>query len=173
MFGWLPQVYRDAGFSASAAGLLLGVATATGIPVALVLPSVAVRLTSQAPLVFGLCGCYLVGYAGLILRPVEGAVVWALLIGTGTGMFPLVLTLLGLRARTPEGTAALSGFTQSVGYLVAALGPFLTGALYGATGGWTVPLTVLALLVLPQAVCGALVSRERYLEDELPSAAAA
>ena len=171
VFGWLPQVFRDAGFPASTAGLLLGLATATGIPVSFVLPSVAVRLTSQTPLVLGLCGCYLVGYAGLILRPVDGAVVWALLIGIGTGMFPLVLTLIGMRARTRDGTSALSGFTQSVGYLVAAIGPFLTGALYGATGGWTVPLIALALLVLSQAVCGALVSRERYLEDELPAPA--
>ena len=170
VFGWLPQVFRDAGFSASTAGLLLGVCTATGIPVSFLLPSLAVRIRSQAPLVLLLCGCYVVGYAGLIIWPAAGALAWALLIGIGTGMFPLVLTLIGLRARTADGTAALSGFTQSVGYLVAAVGPFLTGALYGATGGWTVPLTALILLVVPQAVCGALVSAPRYLEDELPSA---
>ena len=33
------------------------------------------------------------------------------------------------------------------------------GALYGATGGWTVPLLVLIVLLIPQAVAGVLVSR--------------
>ena len=53
-------------------------------------------------------------------------------------MFPVVLTLIGLRARSSEGTAALSGFTQSLGYLLSALGPFLVGTIYGATNSWTV-----------------------------------
>lgn len=166
VFGWLAQVYRDAGFSAETAGLLLGVAAA-GIPLSFVLPRIAVRLSNQAPLIVGLCASYVVGCAGLILWPVAGAWVWALLIGVGTGIFPLILTLIGLRARTSDGTAALSGFSQSVGYLIAAVGPFLTGALYGATDGWTIPLAVLALLVVPQAIAGLLVSRPRYLEDEI------
>ena len=51
-----------------------------------------------------------------------------------------MLVLIGLRSRTPEGTAALSGFTQSMGYLLAAIGPFGVGVLHDATGGWTVPL---------------------------------
>ena len=78
-----------------------------------------------------------------------------------------MLTLIGLRTRTSEGTAALSGFAQSIGYLIAGVGPFMMGALYGATGGWTVPLVVLLLLVIPQAVSGLMVARERYVEDEL------
>ena len=84
--------------------------------------------------------CYPVGYVGLMIAPYSLAVLWAVLIGVGTCTFPLVLTLIGLRSRTPAGTAALSGFTQSAGYLLAALGPFAVGALYDATGGWTWPL---------------------------------
>ena len=80
-------------------------------------------------------------------------------------MFPVALTLIGLRARTSDGTAALSGFTQSVGYLIAAIGPFGMGLLYDLTGGWTVPLLALTVLALPQLVVGVLVSRRRYVED--------
>ncbi len=167
VFGWLPQIYRDAGFSAQTAGLLLGLATAVSIPISFVLPSMAVRRTNQAPLILALCASYAVGYLGLIVWPSSLAVLWSVLIGTGTGMFPLVLTLIGLRARTSDGTAALSGFTQSVGYLLAAVGPFMMGALYGVTGGWTVPLVVLIGLLVPQAVAGVMVARPRYLEDEV------
>ncbi len=167
IFGWLPQIFRDAGFSAQTAGLLLGLTTAMAIPTSFVLPALVVRRTNQAPLIGVLCGCYVVGYLGLIFWPTEGALAWTVLIGIGTGMFPVALTLIGLRARTPDGTAALSGFTQSVGYLVAAVGPFMMGALYDATGGWTVPLTLLTVLVAGQAAAGWAVSRPRFIEDEV------
>lgn len=165
VFGWLPQILRDAGYSAQTAGLLLGLTTAVSIPISFILPGLVVRVTSPAPMILGLCACYLTGYVGLIGWPYAGAVVWSVLIGLGTGMFPLALTLIGLRARTSDGTAALSGFTQSVGYLIAAIGPFMMGALYDVTGGWALSLSVLAAFLVPQAVAGLLVSRPRYLED--------
>ena len=167
VFGWLPQIFRDAGFSAETAGLLLGVTTATSIPISLVLPGITARGRHQGRIIVGLCAAYVAGYTGLILGAATLPWLWALLIGVGTGIFPLVLTLIGLRTRTSEGTAALSGFAQSIGYLIAGVGPFMMGALYGATGGWTVPLVVLLLLVIPQGVSGLMVARERYVEDEL------
>lgn len=168
VFGWLPEVFREAGVSAQTAGLLLGATTAIGIPISFVLPGLAARRSNQAPYVLALCACYALGYGGLVTWPAGGAWLWALLIGAGTGLFPLVLTLIGLRARTSDGTAALSGFVQSVGYLVGAVGPFMMGALFDATGSWTVPLWVLMLLVVPLAFTGIRAAAPRYFEDELP-----
>jgi CP family cyanate transporter-like MFS transporter len=170
VFGWLPQIFRDAGFSRGAAGLFLGVTTATSIPISLVLPGITARGRHQGRIILALCAAYVAGYTGLIVNPATLPWLWALLIGIGTGTFPLVLTLIGLRARTSEGTAALSGFAQSIGYLIAGIGPFMMGALNGATGGWTVPLLVLLVLVVPQGVTGLMVARERYVEDELVAA---
>ena len=168
IFGWFAQVYRDAGFSPSTAGLLLGVITAMSIPLSFVIPSLAARLQNQTWLILALGACYPVGYVGLILAPAGGAWLWAVLVGVGASIFPLVLTLIGLRARTGEGTAALSGFTQSVGYLMAAIGPLGIGVLYDATGAWTVPLSVLCVIVLGQIAAGLLVARPSYIEDSLP-----
>jgi CP family cyanate transporter-like MFS transporter len=167
VFSWLPEVFRDAGVSAGTAGLLLGLTTAMGIPFAFVLPGLAARRHDQSVLVLALCACYLVGYAGLIVWPVGGAWVWAVLIGAGTGIFPLTLTMIGLRARTSDGTAALSGFVQSVGYLLGAVGPFMMGALFDATGSWTPPLLVLAAFVAPLAYSGVRSSAPHFLEDQL------
>jgi CP family cyanate transporter-like MFS transporter len=167
VFGWFAQVYRDAGFSAGTAGLLLGVITAVSIPLSFWLPAWAARMRHQTWLITVLVLLYPVGYVGLILAPVGGAVVWAVLVGTAASVFPVVLALIGLRSRTSEGTAALSGFTQSVGYLIAAVGPFGMGFLYDLTGGWTVPLVALIVLTVPQLVTGLLVSRPAYLEDAL------
>jgi CP family cyanate transporter-like MFS transporter len=170
IFGWFAEVYRDAGFSAHTAGLLLGVVTGVSIPLSFVIPALAARMTNQAPLMWFLIGCYPVGYAGLILAPHGGAWLWAVICGIGTCTFPLILTLIGLRAHTPAGTAALSGFTQSVGYLIAALGPFGVGVLHDLTGGWTVPLLALAVMAVPQLFVGLAVARPAYIEDQLPAA---
>jgi MFS transporter, CP family, cyanate transporter len=167
VFGWFAKVYRDAGFSPGTAGLLLGVITAMSIPLSFVLPSWSARMHSQTRLIAGLVLLYPVGYLGLILAPVGGAWLWAVLVGTAASVFPVVLTMIGLRSRTSEGTAALSGFTQSVGYLIAAVGPFCMGLLYDLTGGWTVPLVVLVVLVIPQLVAGLYVSRPSYIEDQV------
>jgi CP family cyanate transporter-like MFS transporter len=167
IFGWFAQVYRDAGFSASTAGLLLGVITAMSIPLSFLIPSTAARLHDQTWLILGLGVCYPIGYIGLILAPTRGAWVWAVLVGAAASIFPLVLVLIGLRARTPEGTAALSGFTQSVGYLIAALGPFGMGVLYDVTGAWTVPLSALCVFALAQVAVGLTVARPSYIEDQL------
>jgi CP family cyanate transporter-like MFS transporter len=167
IFGWFAQVYRDAGFDASTAGLLLALVTGASIPLSFLLPPVVARQRDQTLLLCVLIACYPIGYLGLILAPVAGAWLWAFVVGVGTATFPVVLTLIGLRARTPGGTAALSGFTQSVGYLISAIGPFGVGVLYDLTGGWTVPLSALIVLTVPQLVAGLAVARPAYIEDEL------
>jgi CP family cyanate transporter-like MFS transporter len=167
VFGWAAQVYRDAGFTAERAGLLLGVITGVSIPLSFAIPRAAARMTHQGRIVVALMVCYPVGYLGLILAPHAGAWLWAVVIGIGLCTFPLILTLIGLRARTPQGVAALSGWTQSVGYLIAVVGPFGIGALYDATGGWTVPLGVLLALSVPQFAVAMVAARPAYLEDQL------
>ena len=167
VFGWFAQVYRDAGFAPGTAGLLLGVITAMSIPLSFWLPAWAAKMEHQTWLIVGLVACYPIGYVGLILAPVAGAWLWAVLVGVAASVFPVVLTLIGLRARTSEGTAALSGFTQSVGYLIAAIGPFGMGLLYDLTGGWTVPLIGLIVLVIPQLLAGLAVARPSYIEDAI------
>ncbi len=169
IFGWFAELYRNAGFSAHTAGLLLGVITGVSIPLSLLIPSLVARQHNQTVLMCVVMGCYPVGYVGLILAPHAGAVAWAVLVGVGACTFPLILTLIGLRAHTPEGTAALSGFAQSTGYLIAGVGPFGVGLLHGLSGGWTVPLLALLVLLVPQLLVGLAVARPAYVEDELPA----
>jgi MFS transporter, CP family, cyanate transporter len=167
IFGWFAKIYRDAGFDADTAGVLLGVITGVSIPLSFVIPSLTARVRDQRVLLSAIMVFYPVGYLGLWLAPVDGAWVWAVAVGIGACTFPFILTLIGLRARTPAGTAALSGFTQSVGYLIAAIGPFGVGLIHDASGGWTVPLWVLLALCVPQYVVGLMAARPAYVEDQL------
>ncbi|WP_407939508.1 MFS transporter [Motilibacter aurantiacus] len=151
--GWLAQFFRDAGASASTAGYLLAFTAALSVPVSMVVPQLAARRPSQRVLVAALVLGYLLGYAGLVAAPLGGAWLWALLIGLGSGSFPLALTFIGLRSSTPAETASLSAFAQSTGYLLATPGPLLIGWLHGA-GGWAGPFAVIVVALVVQLVAG-------------------
>lgn len=170
IFGWFAQLWRDSGYSATVAGVLAGVLAGTAIPLSLWLPNVLARTADPRWVLFSVIACYPVGYVGLMIAPHDLAILWAVIVGIGTVTFPLILTLIGLRARTPEGTAALSAFTQSTGYLIAAAGPFAVGLVHDASGGWTVPLVMLLALALPLFPIAAYVSKVRYVEDQLDQA---
>ena len=167
IFGWFAQLWRDSGYSATVAGLLAGLLAATAIPLSLLLPNVLARTADPRRVLVPVILAYPLGYVGLMVAPSSLALAWAIVVGAATATFPLILTLIGLRARTPEGTATLSAFTQSTGYLLAALGPFLVGVVHDATGGWTWPLVLLLVLVIPLLPLAAYVSRPVMLEDQL------
>ncbi|MEZ7007117.1 CynX/NimT family MFS transporter [Streptomyces sp. AD55] len=164
--GWMAQVYRDAGVPAGTAGLLLAVIMVMGVPLAFVIPRVASRLPHQGPIVVLLGVCGLAGYTGMYLAPAAGAWVWALLLGVANCAFPLALTMVGMRARTGAGVAQLSAFAQSTGYLISIPGPLLVGVLYQHSGGWGLPIALMAGLMVPQMIFGVLAGRNRTVEDE-------
>ena len=167
-FGWFATLWRDAGYSPAAAGALVGLLGAMSVPLSFWLPARLARTSDPRLMMWLVMGFYPAGYLALVLAPHALAVPAAVLVGTGAATFPLILTLIGLRSRTPEGTAALSGFTQATGYLVAAAGPFGVGVLHDASGGWTVPLLVLTALVAPLVAVGTWLARPAYVEDQLP-----
>ncbi|MGW1433262.1 CynX/NimT family MFS transporter [Streptomyces sp. NPDC002431] len=164
--GWMPQIFRDAGVSAGTAGVLLAVTMAMGVPLAFVIPRVASRMRNQGPIVLVLGSCGLAGYAGLYLAPAGGAWAWALLLGISNCSFPLALTMIGMRSRTGAGVVRLSAFAQSVGYLISIPGPLLIGVLYQHSGGWELPIALMAGLMVPQMAVGFLAGRDRTIEDE-------
>ncbi|MFJ7901506.1 CynX/NimT family MFS transporter [Streptomyces sp. NPDC096198] len=164
--GWMAQIFRDAGVSASTAGVLLAVTMAMGVPLAFVIPRLATRLPHQGPIVVVLGVCGLAGYAGLYWAPAAGAWAWALLLGVSNCAFPLALTMVGMRARTGAGVAKLSAFAQSTGYLLSIPGPLLVGVLYQHSGGWGLPLALMAALMVPQVAVGVRAGRDRTVEDE-------
>ncbi|WP_435850131.1 CynX/NimT family MFS transporter [Streptomyces uncialis] len=168
--GWMPQIFRDAGVPAGTAGLLLAVTMAMGVPLAFVIPRIATRLPHQGPIVAVLGVCGLAGYAGLYLAPASGAWAWALLLGIANCAFPLALTMVGMRAGTAAGVVKLSAFAQSAGYLLSIPGPLLVGVLYQHSGGWGLPIALMAGLMIPQITMGVLAGRNRTVESELAAA---
>src|SRR5690625_6617977 len=57
--------------------------------------------------------------------------------------FSLCMMLFSLRTKNSEQAAEISGMAQSFGYLLAAIGPTLFGAIHDITDGWQWPLMML------------------------------
>jgi CP family cyanate transporter-like MFS transporter len=138
-----------------------------GIPAALVIPVLTSRLKNVGVLVYVGVFAFVLGDLGLLLAPTLVPWLWVALAGLGPLLFPLSLVLINLRTRTHEGSVALSGFVQGVGYTLGALGPLLVGLLHELTGDWVWPLVFLLASALAAAIAGAVVARPHLLEDDL------
>jgi CP family cyanate transporter-like MFS transporter len=57
-----------------------------------------------------------------------------------------------------------------VGYLIAAIGPVVVGAIHELTDSWFVPLIVLAVFATVLLPAAAVLAKERTIEDELRDA---
>ena len=119
------------------------------------------------PLPFGLLLSVVaaVGFLGIVFAPLSTAAVWVFIAGIGGGAFPFALTMFNLRTRTTQGSAAVTGFALGCGYAFGTVGPLLGGLLSSLSGGWIVPLLVLAATAAPMGAGAILLTRDRRFED--------
>ena len=61
IFGWFSQLWRDSGYSAATAGVLVGLLAAVSIPLSLYLPAAAARCRDQRGLLSAVMVCYPLG----------------------------------------------------------------------------------------------------------------
>lgn len=168
MFTWLPTIVTDvAGVTAAQGGLLLSLFSAMGVPASLIVPMLVARLRNVAVLVYVASACFVLGYLGLLLWPATLTWLWVLLAGLGPLLFPLALVLINLRTASHDGAVALSGFVQSVGYTLGALGPLVVSLLHAVTGSWTVPLLLLLATGALCAIAGRITGRPTTIEADL------
>ncbi|TCO55798.1 MFS transporter [Actinocrispum wychmicini] len=168
VMAWLPAMYRDAGFSSAQAGVLLAVTVLIGVPVYVLVPVLATRMRGQGYLGVGLTVFQILGLTGLLEAPATVPWLWAVLIGVGGGVFPLVLTLFSLRTRSTADTATLSALAQGGGYLLAAGGQFLLGVLRDTTGSWSRPILVMIGVCLAQVALSFAAGRPRFAQGVHP-----
>jgi MFS transporter, CP family, cyanate transporter len=103
----------------------------------------------------------IVAVVGLLLVP-GLLVLWLVVAGLSAGSsLVLALALVGERAPSAADAGRLSGMAQSVGYLLAAAGPWGAGVLFAATGSWTYPLLAVIAVAGVQLVLSLLAGRDR------------
>ena len=166
LVAWLPELLQDDGVAASTAGVLMGVMQASGLLATVAVPVLATRARDQRWLVLGSTALGLFAMVGLLVAPGDLALLWTVSVGiAGACTLSLSLAFFVLRTRDGADAAAMSGMAQSLGYLVAASGPFLIGLLHDATDGWTAPVIVFIAVWLLIGVAGMLAGRPRIAAE--------
>ena len=146
LVSWMPDSFQERGWSAEAAGTLVGVMSIAGLPSGLMVPFLADRLGSRRQWLGLTAGMLFVATIGIATLPDAGWA-WAILAGAGIGAtFPLTLTLPLDVARDPADTGAVVGLMLGAGYTIAAAGPFLLGAARDLTGSFSASLWVLVVV---------------------------
>ena len=165
MIGGLPAILASSGYSAAEAGSLHGLMQLASAVPGLLLGPLLQRLKDQQGVALAMALLVAVGLFGLQWLP-GLASLWVACFGFGSGAcIILALMFMGLRTASPRQAAALSGMAQCVGYLLAAAGPPLVGALRDRAEGWSLPLTLCLALALAIAVLGMLAGRNRRIDD--------
>ena len=165
---WIPEILLDYGVSISTAGWMLSFILFIGLPASFIVPMIAGRFKSQSGIVLVMGLFSITGYGGLLLgNSFTVMVISSILIGiTLNGSFALALAFLGMRARNARQAAELSGMAQSIGYVLAAIGPMFIGYLYDLTNMWTVPLLTLIGVACFVILFGMGAGRDKFVLDE-------
>lgn len=147
---WLPDILVDDGFSEGFAGTLSGITQLVQLVPAFYIPVLAARRSSQVDLLAVIVGTALIGLLGIELLP-DLALLWMVFLGVGQGgALGLALILPVLRGANAGEVAGMAAMAMGVGYLIAAGGPALVGAVFDVTGTWTLPVVVLLVMTAVQ-----------------------
>lgn len=149
LLAWLPSILQGRGLEATASGWMLSLSQATGILGSMIIPYWAGKRSDQRLIVFLLCIIEAIGLLGLFLPQLGNIALFVSIIGFVLGgSFGLALLFIVLRTKDTASATELSGMAQSVGYLIAAVGPILFGFIFDRTASWTIAFILLFVVVL-------------------------
>ena len=164
---WVPSILVDRGLDPSTAGYLLMLNQFSQVPMTFTFPIIASKLKDQRILVVIITILFLVGVGLFFTQSLVLLIIGIIIAGLAMGAcFSLCMTFFSIRARTSDGSISLSGFGQSVGYLIAAVGPFLIGYLHDFTGSWVSGIIALLLMAVLFFIFGYPAAKNRVVEDE-------
>jgi CP family cyanate transporter-like MFS transporter len=164
IMGWLAPILQERGLDGVTAGLVVSVSILIQVVASLIVPPLAVRCKDQRLFNVGLSAIAGLALLGLLFAPLSTVWLWAVLQGVGQGgLFAIALTVIVLRSPDAHVAAHLSSMAQSVGYILAAIGPLLVGLLHSWTGGFASTAWLFVALALTAGINGWGAGRTQYV----------
>ena len=163
MVAWMAVILQSKGLDPSEAGVVVSVYMVVGIAGSILLPAITGIRRDLRAVGASLGAMYIVGLALLLLSPGSPASLAApvLLCGLcGGACITYPSMLFGLRTKTSGDSSSVSGIAQSVGYLVAAVGPVAVGAMHDAASDWGPGILFLVCVAASLVVLGYLIGRD-------------
>lgn len=159
--GWFPVILQSHGYSPFQAGGVMTVFQLVALTVSLTIPYILRRGKDQSQIAVSASLIMVISVLGFIVYP-QFVYLWIILMGLGCGScLMLALSFIGLRSANHHEAASLSIMSQSLGYLLAAVGPIMFGIIHDLVGGWNSSLITLMVIGLIQALFGFLAGKER------------
>jgi CP family cyanate transporter-like MFS transporter len=143
---WLPNAYQERGWSEGHAALLLAIFNLATVPAGIAVTFLGDRLGSRRTYMV-LAAVALTAGTVLLIEVPAGAYGWAFIGGFGNGMmFPLMMTMPLDVSRRASDVSAVTGMMLGFGYSIAAVSPFVLGAVRDSTGSFRTSLWLLVAI---------------------------
>lgn len=146
---WLPSLWHAAGFSTIAASNLATLFQISGMPITLITPIVGMKKHGPTYLTWGIMLGFALGALGVLLGGnnfILNAGSSIIMGAASGGAFAICIVYFQIKTSNVFETATLSGFAQSFGYVIAAVGPILYGTIQSVTQSWTLILIITIVL---------------------------
>ena len=168
MTSWLPSALAELQhMSGSAAGAAASLFQGAGVAGPVLVPFLAAIRWPSRRIVVLMGLAWILMPAGMLVAPGWWAA-WCLFGGVAqAGFFTAVMSVVIRQSRSVDENRRTTTVMQTVGYSVAAVGPFVTGWIHQHVAGWTLPFaTVLAVTVV---MLGAAILAVRPAAPDVPS----
>lgn len=164
--GWLPIVTMDAGMGKVEAGWLVSYFQFVSLPFTFLTPIIASRMTNQKPLIYIVASFLIISILLFAFYPLKYGILASVLFGISNGIsFSLVMLFFLIRTQSSVQSVKLSGMAQSVGYLIAGMGPPIFGIIFELTGQWVYSFYFLVLTSVIIGITGFYAAQNRTVEQ--------
>ncbi len=163
---WLPSLWHAAGFSTIAASNLATLFQISGMPITLITPIIGMKKAGPTILTWGIMLGFALGAFGIMISGNHFVLnaLFAIIMGAGSGgAFAMCIVYFQIKASNVFETATLSGFAQSIGYVIGAVGPVLYGVIQSATQSWSLILIITIALTLIMFISQLIINRSQPL----------
>lgn len=165
MAAWVPSILHSYGIAPMTAGYMALWFQLVGIGASFLVPILASRAKSQLKIVIISCSAYFAGIVLLILFHSTPMILISLfLLSNGlSASFSWVMSMYSMKTADAEESIKLSGMSQSIGYLLAAVGPTLCGALFDYAQTWSTVLDIFIVTSVIMFLFGILAAKKDKL----------
>lgn len=161
---WFPEMFKAQGLTSAEAGIMFSIMQLAQIPMTFITPLIAGRLKDQRPIILIYASFYVVGFGGLLMGWTDFSILWMILLGfAGGASFSMCMMFFTLRSKDAYEAADLSGFSQSLGYLIAAAGPVLYGYLYEKYSSFDSANIMYIFVVTISLITSYLAAKDRFV----------
>ncbi|RXK18194.1 MFS transporter [Macrococcus sp. DPC7161] len=166
MATWIPSILMSYGFSKQTAGYFMMLSIFSQLPMNFIVPVIASKLKDQRILAYAYTLLFIIGFSLLFTQTFVLTIIAMIILGLASGSaFSLCMLTFSLRAKTTQDAIELSGFSQGLGYLVAATGPVLFGWLKDYTGHFESCIFAFLIVTVIFFVFSYISCKNRYIFD--------